>query len=482
MSHRGGNPVQTECNTDRFDFQPLKKREIRGCFDGGAITSDAGGLLLREVEAKTRVLERFAGCFTDHRDPELIEHPVDHLVAQRVYGLALGYEDLNDHDQLRHDPLLALLVGKDDPTGQDRVRRRDRGKALAGKSTLNRLELSPPRADENSRYKKITADLGRMESLLTDIFFEAHPTPPKQIILDFDATDDPIHGNQLGRFFHGYYKKYCYLPLYVFCGEHLLCAQLRPANQDGAAGSVVKLAGLVERLRCKWPNVQIMVRGDSGFCRENLMRWCEDHGVDYILGLAKNERLRGEIDLELELTKAESEATGESARRFKDFTYQTLKSWSRERRVVGKAEHLAKGSNPRFVVTSLLKEEYDGRLLYEDLYCGRGDMENRIKEQQLMLFADRTSADDMRANQIRLYFSSITYVLLSAMRRIGLADTRFERAQCNTIRLKLLKVGALVRITVRKVWVSFSQSYPYRDQFLKVLANIRGSPAVVLRC
>ena len=474
--------MQTQCNTDRFDFQPFGKREVCGFFDGGAITSDAGALLLREVEAKMGIIGRFAGCFIDHRDSKLIEHTVEHLVAQRVYGLALGYEDLNDHDQLRHDPLMAVLVGKTDPTGQDRVRERDRGKALAGKSTLNRLELSPPRADENSRYKKITADLGRMESILTDFFIDAHPTPPAQIILDFDATDDPIHGNQLGRFFQGYYKEYCYMPLYVFCGEHLLCAQLRPADQDGAAGSVAKLAGLVERIRREWSDVQIIVRGDSGFCRENLMRWCEDNGVDYILGLAKNDRLRWEIDLELELAKAESAATGEAARRFKDFRYQTLKSWSRERRVVGKAENLAKGTNPRFVVTSLSRKEYNGRSLYEDLYCARGEMENRIKEQQMMLFADRTSADDMRANQFRLYFSSIAYVLLSAMRRVGLAGTSFKQAQCSTIRLKLLKVGALVRITVRKIWISFSQSYPYREQFLKILANIRAAPAVVPRC
>jgi len=481
--------VQTECNTERLDFQPLTTREVRGLFDGGAITSDAGALLLREVEAKLGIIGRFADCFTDHRDPERIEHTVGQLIAQRIYGLALGYEDLNDHDQLRHDPLMAVLVGKHDPSGEDRLRERDRGKALAGKSTLNRLELSPPRANSNSRYKKITANLAQMESLLTDFFIEAQQAPPKQIILDFDATDDPIHGDQLGRFFQGYYKEYCYLPLYVFCGEHLLCAQLRPANQDGAAGSVLKLAGLVERIRREWPDVQIIVRADSGFCRENLMRWCEEHGVDYILGLAKNSRLSWEIELEMELAKAESEATGKSARRFKDFTYQTRKSWSRERRVVGKAEHLAKGSNPRFVVTSLSKRRYDGRSLYEKLYCARGEMENRIKEQQLMLFADRTSANDMRANQIRLYFSSVAYVLLSALRRIGLADTSLERAQCSTIRLKLLKIGALVRITVRKIWISFSQSYPYRDQFLEVLANIRrappvahGAPSDVLRC
>ncbi len=475
--------MRTECNTDRFDFQPLEKRQVLGIFDGGAITSDGGGLLLREVELKTRIIERFAGCFTDHRDPERIEHGVGELVAQRVHGLALGYEDLNDHDQLRYDPLLAVLVGKHDPTGQDRVRERDRGKALAGKSTLNRLELSPPRADKKSRYKKITADLGRMESLLTDFFLEAHSRPPEQIILDFDATDDPIHGDQLGRFFQGYYREYCYLPLYVFCGEHLLCSQLRPADQDGAAGSIAKLARLVERIRREWPNVRIIVRADSGFCRENLMRWCEEHGVGYILGLAKNPRLGWEIDLEQALAKAEFQATGKAARRFKDFTYQTRKSWSRARRVVGKAEYLAGGANPRFVVTSLSKEEYDARSLYEDVYCERGDMENRIKEQQLMLFADRTSAEDMRANQIRLYFSSITYVLMSAMRRIGLAETSLQRAQCSTIRLKLLKVGALIRITVRKIWISFSSSYPYKKEFLRVLDNIRGAPPpCVLRC
>ncbi len=474
--------MQTECNTDRFDFQPLAKREVLGSFDGGDITSDAGALLLREIETKLRIVDRFAGCFTDHRDPNRIVHSVAELVGQRVYGLALGYEDLNDHDRLRHDPLLAVLVDKQDPTGQDRTRERDRGKALAGKSTLNRLELSPPRADKQSRYKKITADLGRMESLLTDFFVEAHPRPPKQIILDFDATDDPIHGDQLGRFFQGYYKEYCYMPLYVFCGEHLLCAQLRPADQDGAAGSVRKLAGLVERIRREWPDVQIIVRADSGFCRENLMCWCEDHGVDYILGLAKNSRLRWEIDLELELAKAESDATGESARRFKDFMYQTQTSWSCERRVVGKAEHLPAGPNSRFVVTSLSKQQYEGRSLYEDLYCARGEMENRSKEQQLMLFADRTSAEDMRANQIRLYLSSISYVLLSAIRRIGLAGTPLQRAQCSTIRLKLLKIGALVRVTVRKIWISFSESYPYREEFIQVLANIRGTPPVPLRC
>jgi hypothetical protein len=461
---------------ERADFQPHYNKEVVGLFDGGAITSDAGALLLREVEVKQKIIQRFTRCFTDHRKPELIEHRVEELVAQRIYALALGYEDLNDHDQLRHDPLMALLVGKEDPTGQDRSRQRDRGKALAGKSTLNRLELSPAGAGPNSRYKKITACLADMELLLTDFFIEAHPTPPKEIILDFDATDDPIHGDQLGRFFHGYYDEYCYLPLYIFCGEHLLCAQLRPADQDAAAGSVFKLAALVERIRRAWPEVKIIVRADSGFCRERLMQWCEKNGVDYVIGLAKNERLRWEIDLEMKLAQAEFQATREPARRFRDFTYQTRESWSRSRRVIGKAEYLSGGENPRFIVTSISGEKCDGRTLYEATYCARGEMENRIKEQQLMLFADRTSAEDMRANQIRLFFSSMAYVLLSAMRRIGLAGTPFEKSQCNTIRLKLLKVGALVRITVRKIWLSFSQSYPYSDWFMKILDKIRSAP------
>jgi len=467
--------VQTQCNTDAVRFQPLGRRDVVGLFDGGNITSDAGALLLREVENKLGAIRRLANCFTDHRDPDRVEHSVEQLVAQRVYGLAMGYEDLNDHDELRHDPLLAILVEKHDPTGQDRRREQDRGKALAGKSTLNRLELSPPGASENSRYKKITACLAKMESLLTDLFLEAHAAPPKEIILDFDATDDPVHGDQLGRFFHGYYHEYCYMPLYVFSGEHLLCAQLRPADQDGAAGSVEKLAAIVSRVREAWPDVRIVVRADSGFCRENLMRWCEQNDVDYVLGLAKNERLSGELDMHLSLAAAECEATGKAARRFKDFVYQTRTSWSRARRVIGKAEQLPGRANPRFIVTSLSADAHDGRSLYEDVYCARGDMENRIKEQQLMLFADRTSAEDMRANQIRLYFSSIAYTLLAGLRRIGLAGTSLAKSQCGTIRVKLLKIGACIRVTARKIWFAFSQSYPYRAEFEQVLSNLRSA-------
>jgi hypothetical protein len=441
-------------------------------FDGGTITSDAGALLLREVERKTGILAQFAACFTDHRDPELIEHSVGELVAQRVYGLALGYEDLNDHDQLRFDPLLATLVGKTDPTGQQRARRRDQGKPLAGKSTLNRLELTPIGANRESRYKKITADIGSIDRLFVELFLQAHPKPPTQIVLDLDATDDPLHGDQLGKFFHGYYKEYCYLPLYIFCGEHLLCAQLRPSDIDAPAGALGKLEHLVGRLREVWPEVSILIRGDSGFCREGIMRWCEEHQVDFLLGLAKNPRLAAEIQDELHQARQQFEETGQSARLFKEFEYQTLESWSRPRRVVAKAEHLAKGANPRFVVTSLSAEKFAARTLYEEVYCSRGEMENRIKEQQLYLFADRTSAETMRANQLRLFFSSITYTLMQALRRLGLAGTSMAQAQCHTIRLKLLKIGAQIRVTVRKVWISLAEGYPWEDLFRQVHRNL----------
>jgi hypothetical protein len=425
------------------------------------------------VEAKTGILQRFARCFTDHRDPELVEHTVAELIAQRVYALALGYEDLNDHDALRHDPLLAVLVGKADPTGQDRRRREDRGKSLAGKSTLNRLELTPVGADAKSRYKKIVARHHDLDAFFVETFLALHRQPPKEIVLDLDATDDPIHGRQLGRFFHGYYDNYCYLPLYIFCGEHLLCAKLRPADIDGAAGSVKQVARIVQQIRRQWPEVRIVVRGDSGFCREPLMRWCEEDRVDYLFGLAKNARLSRILGKELYEVKVRFEATGQPSRVFKDFTYQTRKSWSRPRRVVGKAEHLAKGSNPRFVVTSLSAEELDARTLYEDVYCARGEMENRIKEQQLCLFADRTSCATMRANQLRLWLSSVAYTLLVALRQFGLQGTEMAQARCDTIRLKLLKLGALLRTTVRRVWLSFSESCPYQRVFAQVYENLR---------
>ena len=396
--------------------------------------------------------------------------------------MALGYEDLNDHDELRHDPLLAVLAGKADPTGQTRLRKRDRGKALAGKSTLNRLELTPVGANANSRYKKITANTRQMEDYFVTMFLQSYPTPPEQIILDLDATDDPIHGEPLGRFFHGYYQGYCYLPLYIFCGEHLLCARLRPSNLDASIGSVKQLDRIVSRIRKEWPKVHIIIRADSGFCRERIMAWCETHDVDYLLGLAKNERLKRNLVAEMEQAQKQYRQSGQAARVFKDFVYQTKKSWSRGRRVIGKAEYLAKGENPRFVVTSLPKEEVDARTLYEETYCARGDMENRIKEQQLYLFADRTSAATMRADQLRLWFSSVAYTLMSALRRLGLKGTTLAKAQCHTIRLKRLKLGAQIKVTVRKVWVSLAESYPYCSLFKRVYENLIHRMPMPLRC
>jgi hypothetical protein len=474
--------METHCNEYLFDFQGQNRRAVIAKFNGGTITTDGGGLLLKQTEEITGIIADFSKCFTDHRDPDLIEHTVKQLIAQRIYALALGYEDLNDHDQLRHDPLLAVLAGKDDPAGNDRLRERDKGKALAGKSTLNRLELTPIRANSTSRYKKITLDRQAVDKFFVDMFLRSFAQSPRQIIIDLDATDDIIHGEQSGRFFHGYYGNYCYLPLYIFCGEHLLCARLRPSDIDASAGSVKEIARIIAQIRQVWPDVQIIIRGDSGFCREHIMRWCEENSVDYILGLAKNERLTGEMAQELAEAKLLYETSGAAARIFKDFTYQTRESWSCSRRVVGKAEYLDKGQNPRFVVTSLSKQYCDARSLYEELYCGRGDMENRIKEQQLCLFADRTSAATMRANQLRLWFSSVAYTLMTALRRLGLRNTELATAQCDTIRLKLLKVGAQIRVTVRRVWVSLSQSWPYRSIFAMAYRQLRNLRPMLLRC
>ena len=467
--------MRTQCNQESFQFHPLNQRRVVGRFDGGAITSDGGGLLLREVEKRTGIIAQFAAGFTDHRDPLRVEHTVKELVAQRVYALALGYEDLNDHDPLRHDPLLAVLAEKADPSGESRARERDQGKALAGKSTLNRLELTGEVVSEEERYKKIVMDQEAVDRMLVEVFLQAHRDAPQEIVLDLDATDDPVHGNQEGRFFHGYYGHYCYLPLYIFCGDFLLGARLRPSNIDASAGCVEELERIAAQVRAAWPEVRIVVRGDSGFCREELMVWCEQHQVDYVLGLAKNERLKAEIATELEQAASAYAATGQTARVFKEFTYQTRQSWSRARRVVAKAEHLEKGSNPRFVVTSLAPQAWGARRLYEELYCARGEMENRIKE-QLSLFADRTSTALLRSNQVRLYFSSVAYLLMEALRRLGLAGTELARVQCDTLRRKLLKIGAQIRITVRKVWVSLAGGYAYAGLFAQVWAQLRALP------
>jgi len=478
--------MTTECNQDLFLFHPLNQREIRGKFDGGSISSDGGSLLLREVEKRTGIIAQFADCFRDFRKPELVEHTVAELVGQRVYGLALGYEDLNDHDELRRDPLLAMLVDKHDPCGEDRRRAEDQGMGLAGKSTLNRMELGAKQKGERERYKKIILDDAAADRLLVDIFLQAHPQAPSEIVLDVDSTDIPLHGEQEDRFFHGYYGHYCYLPLYIVCGEFVLGARLRPSNIDAAQGCSAELERIVAQIRQQWRQVRIIVRGDSSFCREEVLSWCEQHGVDYVVGLAQNVRLLRQIAAERAEVERKYQQTGKAARVFTEFRYRTRKSWSRDRRVIAKAEHLDKGANPRFVVTSLSGTEmmfpaasrWTAQSLYEEFYCARGDMENRIKE-QLMLFADRTSTSWLRSNQIRLYFSTVAYQLMQGLRRLGLAGTELAKAQCHTVRLKLLKIGAQVRITVRKIWISWSAGYPYAELFRQVCQQLQQAP---LRC
>ncbi len=465
--------MPTECSAESFDFGSVEGRRVEAAFDAGLVTSDAGALLLGATDRAIRMIDRFASCFHDERRPEWIEHEVSTLVGQRVFGIALGYEDLNDHDELRHDPMMAVLAGK-------LAARREDCAPVAGKSTLNRLELSKL---EPTRYHKISHNPVAIKRLLVDLFLEAHARAPQQIILDLDATDDPVHGEQEGRFFHGYYDCYCYLPLYVFCGRHLLAAKLRSASMDAAAGSVEEVARIVRDIRRRWPHVRILVRADSGFARDNLMAWCEANGVDYVFGVPQNLRLNAEIKDELARAEMKSRRTGKPARYFKEFKWRTRSSWSRERRVIAKAEFTNGEANPRFVVTSLRRAQCKPKYLYEKIYCARGDMENRIKECQLDLYADRTSSATMRANQLRLWFASMAYVLLCAMRRIGLHHTPFADASCGTIRLKLLKIGALVRISVRRIKVAMASACPAAQDWglaairLALAALARASPA-----
>jgi len=468
--------AMTECTQSSFEFEAHFSRPVVARFDGGAITSDAGALLLRQVEQRTGILRQLAACFTDHRRAGWIEHRVPELVRQRVYGLALGYEDLNDHDQLQRDPLLALLSGKRDLAGATRHRKQDRGKPGAGKSTLNRLELSGEQVVAGERYKKIVMHEEAIDSLFVDLFIQAQERRPERIVLDLDATDDPLHGHQEGRFFHGYYGHYCYLPLYIFAGEQLLCARLRPSNMDASAGARDEVQRIVAALRRVWPGVEIILRADAGFCREELMQWCEANGVDYVFGLARNRRLVKRIGRELQQAKRQHAATGQAARVFQQFFYRTRNSWSRRRRVIAKAEHLDKGANPRFVVTSLSAARMAAQALYADFYCARGDMENRIKEQQLALFADRTSTAFLRSNQLRLYLSSMAYCLLQALRRIGLRGTAMAQAQCGTIRLQLLKIGARITLTARKIWISMASGCPSAGIFEEVFRNLERVP------
>jgi hypothetical protein len=446
--------MPTQCSAKTMAFAPVEGRSVVADCDGGAITSDAGALLLGATDRAIRLVERFAACFTDGRDAERVVPDVPTLVGQRVFAIAMGYEDLVDHDELRHDPVLGVVLRRLDT-------RHGRCAPLAGKSTLNRLEHGTAEA---SRYHRIAHDPDAIEDLFVELFLDAHAKPPKAITLDLDATDDPLHGHQEGRFFHGYHDCWCYLPLYVFCGRHLLVSKLRWANIDASAGAVEEIAGVVERIRGRWPKTRIKLRADSGFAREALMSWCEQNRVDYVFGLARTNRLVTHIATELAWAEDEAEREGRPARHFADFHWTTQGSWSRRRRVVGKAEWMPgrgdAGANPRFVVTSLKATDVDARTLYEDVYCARGEMENRLKECQLDLFADRTSAATMRANQLRLWFASMAYVLLTALRRMALAHTELANATCGTIRLKLLKIGAQVTRSVRRIKIAMASACP----------------------
>ena len=451
----------TECNQSQFEFEAHFSRRVVAEFSGERLTTEGGALLLRAADRKMGLLRRVVRCFRDARDPQRIEHELSEMLAQRIYGLALGYEDLNDHEQLRQDPLLGVLVGK-----------KELGEPLAGKSTLNRLELTPVGSPCAERYNKISYSPAAIDALLVDLFLEAHRQAPREIVLDLDATDTPLHGRQEARFFHGYYGHYCYLPLYVFCGDHLLCARLRPSNIDASAGSLEEVQRIVWQIRARWPKTRIILRADSGFCREELLAWCENNAVDYVFGFARNQRLRRIIGRALQQAKQEHRRTGKAARVFCEFAYRTKKSWSRARRVIAKAEQIEGKENPRYLVTSLGQEDWPAQKLYEQLYCARGEMENRIKE-QLSLFADRMSTEALRSNQLRLYFSSLAYVLVEALRRLGLVGTEWAEAQVDTIRLRLLKIAAQVRITARRIWIRFSRAYPWQNVFAAACTALR---------
>lgn len=466
----------TDCKQEVFEFQDHFGRKVTTDFNGGHLSSDGGLLFIRGVANKRGLLSKLAECFTDLRFQPFVEHSVEELLGQRIGGLALGYEDLNDHDRLRHDPLCALMAGKKDVLGQDRMCEEDRGKALAGHSTLNRLELGALGGD--GRYKKILAKPDEIQALLLAEGVKSIPRRSREIVLDFDATDDPLHGAQEGAFFHGYYREYCYLPLYCFCGTIPLWTQLRDAKRDASLGTVDALKEIIAAIRQRFgKKVRIIVRADSGFARDEIMTWCEQNDVFYCLGLARNKRLVARIGEAFGQLYAEI-AEGKNSlpcRRFQEFEYRTRKSWRRSRRVVGKAEILEKGQNPRFIVTNL-KAEWDARFapvaLYEEFYCGRGEMENRIKEAQMDLFADRTSTHWMASNQLRLWFSAFAHLLISVLRAEVLCGTELAKATVGQIRLKLFKVAARIKVSCRRIHLELASGYPYRETFARAWANL----------
>jgi hypothetical protein len=445
----------TECNAKPLHFSSLGRKNIQADFDGGRLTSDTGTLLLREADQQMGLVHALADCIPDPRHPSLIQHSQEEMLAQRIYSIALGYEDLNDHDTLRRDPALQVAT--------ERIRREDEDQSLSSPSTLCRLENRISRES-----------LSRIAKVFVEQFIASHEEPPEEIILDFDATDDPLHGHQEKRFFHGYYDCYCYLPLYVFCGDQLLVAYLRPSGIDVAKHSRAILKLLVRRFREVWPQVRIVFRGDSGFCRWRLMRWCEKNDVSYIIGLARNPILEGLAESWIREAELNYIVLGEKQRIFNTFRY-AAKTWDKRRRVIVKAEHLEKGSNTRFIVTNL---QGGSRDLYDNLYCQRGDMENRIKEQQLGLFADRTSCHSFLANQFRLFLSAAAYVLMESIRRVALKGTELARAQVHTIRIKLFKIASRVVKSVRRIVFHMATGYPYQKLFSKIVNTLRAQPSV----
>jgi hypothetical protein len=482
----------------QFKFEQPKSPPVVVNFQGGQVTSDAGLSLIAEIDRKLQITSQFAQCFQDYRKPYRIDHSIESLIKQRIYGLVMGYEDLNDHEELRHDPMFAIALGK-------RIGIENEPVKIAGKSTLNRLEHCPEDVEQgaDSRYHKIGHSPSGIESLFVKIFLESYEKEPRQIILDLDVTDDLVHGNQEQVFFNTYYAGYCYAPLYIFSGKHLLAAKLRPSNVDPAFGALSELQRVIKQIRQQWQNVEILVRGDSAYSRDDIMTWCESQtGVDYVFGLAQNSRLiqmttttqnRAKLEYEEKLSTVVSfletvfkpqEQISEVASDlinnsiwYKSLDYQTRESWSRSRRVVCKVEYGVKETNIRFVVTSLTSKKVPPAQLYTQKYCKRGEMENRFKEQQLELFSDRTSTHTFAGNQLRLWFSSIAYVLMNALRSKCLAKTELQNSQVGTIRTKLLKLGALITVSTRRILIAITSYCPYKHIFaaayrcLKMLPN-----------
>jgi len=462
----------TECTTEKLIFEGVGRRRVEADFSAGQVSSDGGVLLVREADRRIGLSERMSECFVDYRDSKQVEHSVKELIRQRVYSLALGYEDVNDHELLSRDPLLATAIGKKDPQGKNRRSSKHRGVAAASASTLSRIDRTAAEANSQSRYEKVVCDFDKLSSCFVQTFIKSHQRAPERLILDVDPTDIQLHGNQERRFYHGYYGHYCYLPMYLFCGDYPLSVKLRPSNIDGSLGVVEFLQPVVKQIREAFPAVHLIIRADSGFCREELMTWCEQNGIDYLLGMVKNVRLQDALSKPMERARRQYLRTGQTARYFAEFRYQTHKSWTRARRVVGKAEHMDKGANPRFVVTSLLARQYEKRYLYEQLYCARGEMENRIKE-QLDLFADRASCHCFRANEIRLWWSMAAHLLVVVIRRYALSNTHLEKAQAPTLRTRLFKVGAVLSVSVRRVYVRLSSAFPLQQLFAQVLQRLR---------